>query len=320
MRPSSLLSFCLLLSCGTPSQDSDTEGPEVTADPSGAVPLTDDDNYAYTGLIDAPSYPTQPSIETVLDFSAVVEDMRCHDMAPADEVDNVALMIFPYLSEEEVEAGLADDSLEQVDLGGYVSWENEDGATQVSIDQLTFFGTDPELDRFYTEEEGATWLVLLTSGTQVGVGARALAFLEPTNGEETATVELQDACGILDFEADLVSAGEVPVLADGPWYLDWSAVGTDGRGNAINPSDVDGFMLAFYAGLSASDVQERFLDLELIADQMWEVDLAGEDALDLSTLDGFEGFDDTDGTWLVALRCSLCPNPAPLFLAVLDPQ
>ena len=35
-----------------------------------------------------------------------------------------------------------------------------------------------------------------------------------------------------------------------------------------------------------------------------------------AAFDGFSG----NGVWLLALRCTTCANPAPLFLTVLEPE
>ena len=77
-------------------------------------------------------------------------------------------------------------------------------------------------------------------------------------------------------------------------------------------------MLGYYAGATVEDLQEQFLDLELIADQTWSIELTGTTGYDLAEIPDFTGFT-TDGTWILALTCSTCANPAPLFLTVLEP-
>mgnify|MGYP005741916403 CR=1 FL=1 len=47
-------------------------------------------------------------------------------------------------------------------------------------------------------------------------------------------------------------------------------------------------------------------------------DRSGTTGFDLATLSGFTGFSG-DGIWILALTCSTCANPAPLFLTVLEP-
>jgi hypothetical protein len=81
-------------------------------------------------------------------------------------------------------------------------------------------------------------------------------------------------------------------------------------------------MVGRYTDLSIEDLQNQFLDIELIADDLWTIELTGGSTANLADLSGDTPFTDfsAEGTWVVALRCSLCSNPAPLFLSVLAPE
>ena len=112
--------FALLaLGCAKSPPDSadtppDTEAPAADAD--GSVPLSDANNFAYEGVLDAPSLPLAELTDVALDWSGLTTDLRCNALDPVADIDNTALLVFPYLTEEEVEAGLSDDSLDQADL------------------------------------------------------------------------------------------------------------------------------------------------------------------------------------------------------------
>ncbi|MCP4810359.1 MAG: hypothetical protein GY884_33900 [Proteobacteria bacterium] len=108
-------------------------------------------------------------------------------------------------------------------------------------------------------------------------------------------------------------------MPTGPWELDWSALTTTGQGYDFVYSDADGLMLGFYEGLTPADLEGQFLDLELVATELWNMEIDAGTSASLNGLEGFQGFTRTDGTWILALRCSTCPNPAPLFLTVLEP-
>lgn len=320
--------FATLVACAAPAPaGADSAAPD-TGDPadtgvSGPVALGDANNYRYVGTLDAPTVPTASGADLLLDWSALASDLQCHAVDPVGDIDNVALLAFPRLTEAEVEAGLADDALEQAELGGYVSLEPGD-RTSVQLSELGFFGTDVDIETLVAEGSG-TWLLLLTTGADVGVGARALAFLQPSAAEAATEVRLGDACGILDFDADLSSLAPVRVPAAGPWVVEWSGLATDGHGQPVDARRIDRAMLARYDALGVADLEARFLDLEALADGLWTVTLDGGSAADLADLadaDGapFPGFDaGADATWILALRCSLCANPAPVFLTVIAP-
>lgn len=319
-----------LLACGSPADDTGTpkdSGEETgesgetgeTAAPTGDMVLTDANNYAYSGLLDAPSVTTAELTDIHFDWSRLTLDLQCHEVDPVKDIDNIALLAFPYLSEEEVEAGLSAGDLQQVDLGGYVSLEVGD-RTDANLTELTFFGTDVDIEKLYAEGS-ATWLLLLTTGDTVGVGARTLLFLEPRADEDNTEAAFEDDCDILDFTADLTSLTPVRV-GPAPWSVAWGGLTTDGQGGSIELGNIDQLTLGVYPGQTPEDLAAAFLDLDRIAAGLWTWDVGGSTSLDLATptADGttFPGFDQ-DGTWILALRCTLCANPAPLFLTVIEP-
>ncbi len=319
MASEPLLLLLSLLACGR-----DDKGGEETGEPaelSGVLTLSDANNFAYTGTIDAPSFTVAEHSDIYIDFSALSSDIQCHDLDPVADLDNVALLAFPYLSEAEVESGLSTDTLQQSDMGAIVNVYSED-RTAVWMSEFTFLGTDPEIIETYFYEDSATWMVLFTTGTRLGVGGRAMVFLEPSASTDVTEIAVQPACGTLDFDADLASLSPVPAPSDGDWTLNWSTLTTNAQGNPIDTTSIDSVMVAYYADLEVADLQERFLDLELLADGLWTQELSGGTAVALDALVDADGAPfpgaQAEGTWVLALRCGLCPNPAPIFLTVLD--
>ncbi|MFN7143462.1 MAG: hypothetical protein ACK4YP_06795 [Myxococcota bacterium] len=314
-----LLVACVSAPGDTASGDTapvDTDAPAAAAD--GSVPLGDANNFSYVGTLDAPSFAVAERADVSLSWERLATDLRCNGLDPVADIDNTALLVFPYLTEEEVERGLSEDTMEQADLGVYLSYAPGD-ATSVSLSQMSFFGTDAEIEAQFEAGSG-TWLVLLTTGTSVAVGARMLAFLTPTVDATAVAAEVDDGCAVLDFSADLASLAPVPVLRDGPWRLDWSALTRNGQGGAFVPTRVDGLMVARFDE-PVDALEASFLDLELLAEETWSYPVAGGTSADLGALaaGGFPGFHG-DGTWALALTCSTCPNPAPLFLTRVQPE
>jgi len=284
------------------------------------ITLVDENNFSYTGTVDIPKIETSSGTDLFIDWGELSSDIRCHELDPAEDIDNVSLIRFPYLTQEEVEDKINNDNLQQVDQDGYVEYTNE-GGTTVNLSELSFFGTPIDVPTEYNAD-GGTYLVIHATGNTPGVGSRMLAFLTPSEDSENTDVNIPSGCGVLDFSADLTSLTPTSIPADGPWFVDWRALTTNGLGNAFDLSNVDGLMLGFYEGLTTEDLQTQFLDLELIATTLYEMDLSGGSAADLAEMsDGtnnFSGFS-ADGVWILGLMCSTCANPAPLFLTVLEP-
>ena len=315
LRPHLICLSFAISACNGSTEDS---GDEII-DPDSIVTLDDDQNYSYTGDLLPSTTQTAEMADLHFDWSQVENDLQCHGMDPATDVDNISVMVFPNLSAEEVALELSNDSMQQRDLGAYISYENVDDATEANLTDLTFFGTDPEILGEYTEGSG-TWMVLLAKGTTPGVGSQILHFIEPLASSDNTEVIIPDGCGLLDFEAT-IPPSTTPISTEGPWVIDWSSLERDGRGNAFSHSSVDGVMVGYYENLSPEDLQTQFLDLEYVADGLWNIALTGGSTANLSDLTGDTPFIDfsAEGTWILALRCSLCSNPAPLYLTVLEP-
>ena len=305
-----------LAAAGCPSGDDDTD------DLAGPVPLTDEHQYQFDGGIDAPTLETASATDLQICWDQLDEDIQCHAMDPDTDVDNVGLIRFRHMDEPEIEAAMTADDLQQADIDGYVEWRNEADVSCTNLSDFSFFGTDIDVEQEYTHD-GGTYMVVFTTGTVPGVGARMITFLAPSASSKQTQVEIPAGCGVLDFEVDLRSLTPRTLLADGPWELHWDGLTRDGQGNAIVPENVDGVMIGYYEGLSLSELESQFLDLELITTRIYTLDHGGGTQANLAdAVDGegaaFPGFDG-DGMWVLALRCSTCYNPAPIFLTVIEP-
>lgn len=315
----------LLIACGTSdSADSAGKDPAVETPPPHEILFSDENNYAMAASIDIPSVDVAELGNVVMEWSGVSRDIQCHDVDPAADIDSVSLMVFPNLSHEDIEAGLAAGTLEQTELGGYVSGDPGD-ATSYNLMDLTFFGTDVDIETLFAADSGS-WMMLISTGETVGVGARDMLFLTPLASETNTNASFADGCGLLSIDPDLDTLTPVPIAAESPWTVDWSGLTQDGQDHEMEFGDIDLAMLAWYPGYTTQALEEDFFDLELNAALTYTVELTGYKTLDLATLVDaeaapFPGFSvgEGDGLWLFALRCTLCPNPAPLFLTVFEP-
>lgn len=296
---------------------------ETGADPCDGSPITleNEHNYVFTGALDVPVLVTQSGADVTICWDEVTEDIQCHGLDPAEDIDVLGMVRFSTLTQDEVEAGLSTNSLQQSNMSGYVQFENDASATCTTLSAMSFFGTPFDVATEYTEE-GGTYMMLLTTGKTLGVGARMISFLEPSPSSDVTSVAVESGCGILDFSVDLHSQADAAACTDGPHTVDWSGVTVDGQGNAVDPTQIDKLLLGFYEGVTVEDIEADFLDLEQNATRLWSMELSGGTTADLglasdgaSTFSGFEG----EGVWLIALQCSRCYNPAPLVVSVLDP-
>ena len=296
-------------------------------DATGNIRLLDTNNYSVVASLTLPSLETASGTDLEICWPGVTSDLQCHDVEdPQADIDNVAVIRFHNLSEEEVQATLGATDLEMDDVDAYFDFHTDHSSTCMNLSDTAFFGTPIEVAQDYVESDEFTYVLTVTSGTTPGVGAKTLAFLRPTASSTTTAVEAAEGCGILTATADLSSAEPVSVPAQGPWVVDWSDATLDGQGNPISFDSIDGLLVGFYQGTNLSDLESQVFDIEQLATDLWEVELSGRRSADLAaarhrgTDELFPGFDpDADGTWLMALMCSNCQNPAPIVLCVLEP-
>ena len=306
-------------------------GPTCDAIDGRTVVLTEDNNYQFDGALEIEPVPVAAQdpdcVDGTADISACLDytirwsdlttDLQLAELDPTADIDRIALTNFRYLSHDEVELGLSHNTLLQADVGLYVDAET-DGGAEITLSSLSLFGNDIDVERYLSADFGS-FLLSLQTGDVTGVGTRMAVFIEPTTDSTNTLVTYSNTSTILDFEVDLLSLIPTPMFVGGTAEVDWSGIETSGLGQPFEPGDVDQILVAWYERATLADLQGDFLALEREASRLWTADLLGDDHFDLADLEGDEAFDgvNNDGTWLLALRCATCPNPAPLFLTEL---
>ena len=297
-----------------------------TPESTGNILLQDVHNYSATGNLSIQTIETAPATDLDVCWTGIINDLQCHPVVPAADLDNVSLLRFLHLDETQVEQRLSSGELAMSEVDGYVEYATNHTDTCMKLSQLSFFGTKIDLQQEYVESTDRTYMLLFAKGTRPGVGARAMVFVKPTAASVNTRVDAPTGCGLLEFTADLSTATRLGMPPAAPWVIDWRNVTKDGQGNPIEYQSIDGVMIGFYEGQTVAEIQANIFDLELRATTLWEVKLKGGRTADLSTatergtgaaFPGFAGA--TTGVWMLALTCSTCQNPAPVVLTVLDP-
>ncbi|HXU02618.1 MAG TPA: hypothetical protein VN903_16755 [Polyangia bacterium] len=293
----------------------------------GNLLLSDANNYRTMADLTIPIVDTTAATDADICWGAVTNDLQCHPVSATADLDNVSLLRISHLSKDQVRARVAAGTLSQSDVAGYVDFKTDHSTTCTKLSKLSFFGTVIDVPSQYIESADYTYLMLFSKGTTPGQGARTMIFLNPTAGSPNHQIDAPTGCGMLDFTADLSSLTKLAVSAAGPWVLDWRDITRDGQNNDVPFEKIDGVTIGFYAGLTVPDLEARIFDIELIATNLWDIPLESGRTADLATAtertthETFAGFSRTDaGTWMLALTCSRCQNPAPVLLTILEPS
>jgi hypothetical protein len=322
--------LCLFLSslCGCGSSDTNT--PPV----SGGIKITDKNNYKAENTLKLPIIETTAgpaAAQLDISFGTLTQDFKCHDIVPQTEVKNVAVLRFTNLTEAELEKKLPSGSIDanDPDLDEYYNFITDGSTTHVPLSSLATIEEKPiSISKDYVEEttdNTYAYVFVASRNTTPGVGALTMAFLRPTASSPSNVIDVPTGCGALTSKIDLHSGDALQIPAAGPWVVDWSKITQDGEGNDVIFSRIDNLMLGFYKDMTVADLEKIPFDIETMPDPVYELRIDNQKSRDLgmaqerTSKDFFAGFDRTDGTWLMALYCNTCQNPAPLVVTIIDP-
>ncbi|MCK6529753.1 hypothetical protein L6R50_20080 [Myxococcota bacterium] len=310
---------CLTLAACTEGDDDDAADDD-SGPVEGSLALADEQNYSYDNALDIQSVEVQTAQDVRFDFGGLSVDLLGHAIDPTTEIDGASVLYLPAFTHEEVEVAIATDSLLQQDVGAFALWSNPGGETSFLLSECNVLGTyiDPAADFVY--EEG-TWLVRVTTGTNE---SRMISFFQPSSTSENHDVAIGDGSATIDFDPDLQSLAPVHMSGEPESYVvDWSGVTVDGLGGEFDPNQISEVMVGRYDGMSLGDLETQFLDLELIAGEIYYAAVSQTTHVDLTTataLDGGGAFSTfgSGSLWLLALRCTSCVSPIPPFLTVIE--
>lgn len=283
--------------------------------------LEDAQNYDFTSTISAVSTTITSGADTTVDWSGLTTDILGNTMDPTTDVNEIRIVNFPDLTQAEVLEGINSGTISQSDIDVFFAFSPAGGETSAPLSEFDVLGTLLVPGSDITADKGT----FLVSAVTVGEGPdggpveeyRMFEFFAPTDGAPAATIALAGDSATLDYTVDIES-GAALSISEGRVDVDWSRLTLDGAGQPIDLPDIDVIMLARYDETPA-EIEANFLQIETMAEETYLHDVSGSNAWplqDLETADGtkFETFDG-EGTWILALLCSTCINPAPLFLA-----
>jgi hypothetical protein len=269
-----------------------------------------------SAALDIPVYETAERVDVEIDWSLLDMDLLCEPLDPVEDVDDVTLLGFGALSQEEVSDKLVSSTMSQVDLSLYVLCQpgNE---TSCWLSEMAMLGSVADPAEFYLEDEGSFLLGLYDEG-----GGRSFAYLQPSATSEVTEVLLEPTCPMFTMQVDLDGggtagpsagdSGEDCVESSSPsWPVDWSAL--------VDASSADLLWVARYE-LSTALLEASFAVRDSLAAEAYSMDVGDETRADLAdatsgsgaSFSGFTG----DGIWLLELRDEDSWLPIPLYVTV----
>jgi len=302
-------------------------------------------NYKFSSTLTFPPTKVQPKTELSFDWSGVSKSFLGHAVDPKKDITLVSVLCWA-LPRNQLESQLNADTLLQSSLNGLPLSMNTDGTTagiaagttSAKLFQFTLNGEpvtetgsvkrEDVLAYFDPDNyppESTTYTVMAGFGKEPGQGTVMIqSFLldkSSTNTElkmTSASTELTWNANIHSLVPTGIPAGEAAIT------VDWTdSIKTNAMGGVFDPTMILRVLVGHYTE-DVAQLEKKFLDIELIATELYETKIEAGSTVDFSTMtkasDGksFPGIDDT-GTWLVALQCGACRNPSPWYLSILKP-
>lgn len=306
-----------------------TTGIAAGCNKTETVVLTDAMNYAFVSTISADAVQIPSGEDAVVDWSGLTRDILGTEMDPTTEVTQVNLVLFGDLTRDEVLEAINNDELRQSDVAAFAEYVVQDGETSARLSQFSAMGTPVVPSQNVVAGMGTFLASVVTTQTLGAVCEgeakerdvyRMFQFFDPTEGAQAAEITITSTSATLDYDVDIDGVEPIRVSNAKDYEFDWSELTQNGADHEIELSDIDELLLGSYQE-TIDALEQDFLQVENLADTKYEADVEGVGSETVSYItqcgDAFPGFDNGE-TWLLALRCTTCVNPAPPFVGVVE--
>lgn len=291
-----------------------------------ALIASSEQNYQYASAYRIPPVLVKPDAEIVFDWSGVTTDLRGRPV-DLDTVDMVEIALWE-TTVEEFEQDLNDDTLENPIFIGHLAVNGQTSGRLFELMVPAGPLTAATILDYFNEETyppaNHMYSVMVAQGQDYGMGTYMLGTFQLDPTSTNTTVSITSTSTTIDFSAHIASrpATYVPPGV-GAMTLDWTDMEVTAAGNEFVPSSITELRIASYDQPPELLEGEYFGRLDEIAVELFEatVEVGTRSDLDQATTSTgkpFAGIDATH-TWLLALSCGACQNPAPWYLTVLKP-
>jgi hypothetical protein len=294
-------------------------------------------NYTFTSNVTVNVQNVAANSGLTIDWSGLTVDLLNHNIDPATNVVTVLMAVLRLTVDEFQMKVNANESLEQYNscaaayypTAGETSADLYDFLVPGEMTPIAQEDIDAYLDPAVYDPAEFTYAVLVQDHPDPAIGVRMVQPIRLDTTSVDTTVFVDNDSASLTYETDLTAVQPVEVPAGtGNITINWSALvetANNALGQIWKQRKADEVMVGHYP-MTPAEMSTRFLDLEEpgVATRLYRGEVvAGAFKLMSELTDGtgqaFAGIDSSEGTWIVAVNCSTCTNPAPWFLTILQP-
>lgn len=292
-------------------------------------------NYTFDSTVTLTVQKVAPNTPLNFNWSGLTVDIQQQPINPAGEEVQTVLLALLGLTKEDFEAHLnANAQLNTYSKAAMAFYPQ--GQTAANMYEFSAPGNvtplapeeiNPYLDPVAFPPESNVYAVLIQDEYDPAYGVRMVQAFQLDPNSLVTDVVIDNNSASLTYQTDLAAVVPVQVpVANANITVDWSGM-NDVHNNALGDKwakgSIEEVMIGHY-NLTPAELTQQFLGLENIADQMYRAPVPLGSKLNLSMLveettgAPFTGIDGT-GTWVLALNCTKCTNPAPWYLTILAP-
>ncbi len=289
----------------------------------GDLVLLDENNFTYAPTLGMAEVEVRSEVDVTVDWSALTVDLRGRPVEAA-AVEQVYLVEFVGFTHAELIDKIEANDLYNSDTEEAYIFDNAAGVTSALLSTFSILSDEFEPSTF-VEDPSRVWLVSLINHPEGANDVLQSKFVTPLDAATGSDLAFTDGCTTLDVEVNM-DDGIPPVVPErmgDVWTVDWSAVTVDVNDRPWHTQLGNKLQIGHFDVETVAEVEAKFLQLDTEADAFYTRDVLGSTGVtDLSTATdssgaAFEGFT-ADGIWVVAIACTTCLSPAPMYLAVVD--
>ena len=295
------------------------------------VTANESNDYQFSSTLMFPTIKVKPKTNLTIDWGDLSKDFEMHSLSAKSDINQV-LFIDWQLPLSDLETSINNDEIGNSYEGLPLKFVPDGNTTSAKVYDfgLATGGTvmqsdiDGFLDTSVSPSSTHTFTAIAATGTMLGAGTRMIQSFVLDSSSSTDTVKITNDSTMLQFTANLhdLSPTYIPSGQSGI-TLDWGHMKKNAMGRDFDTTQITHALVGKYSQ-SPSDLEgNQFLNLQMIDQELYEGDIDSGTVVDFSKLKdssgkSFSGISG-DGTWLVALICGMCHNPAPWYLTILKP-
>ena len=199
------------------------------------------------------------------------------------------------LNQADLQTKLNDDDLRGTDLVGGVplTFTTDHSTTQANLFDFKIGSGQPvtqddvlaRLDPAMYPPDKFTYTLMASTGMELGMGVRMIQAFKLDPSSDNTSVKLDDNSTGLQYSADLQSLQQ-PLVPSGQGSLkiDWGGISKNALGITFDPTSITEAMVGHYTETPKELEGSKFLDLDMIATDLYKSEITSGTSVDLSTL------------------------------------